>query len=698
MADIYTLLTLIRKAIYGKDVRSAIADSIEQCYTDGKAGSSDLTAREMIQTEKEARNAAIAEEKTDRQNEIAVERQRIDNLIALPEGSTTGDAELIDARLGADGITYDSAGTAIRTQVANLKDDLTDLQTFTKESYELKWRLTVPATANTRILAGAYYIPVDIAQGEIYTVLVTSTTGGVATVDGVYECIADRTATSRGAVTVGTAKQFTASVNVAYITFFIENTNITANDTLVFTITKTINTVDSLEANVKSVSTKANAVNEAMVVVFDDWVVLPNEIRANLKLGNGVCSVTMKQDSTIRFGLQGYDSATYTNRVYDSGWKTDSINALNGLNPELYYMIVAQYGDLRTFDLATIKSETIINGYYYLPSKLNYLDDEIENVKSKTSSLFIGSTTVNTIAHRGDDLYAPQCIDLSYITARKHGLTIAENDLTTSEDGELVMWHDTTLARLGNLVDIEGYLMYTDGTNYYWVKNNVAYTYNGSSYVQSSAAVSSLTRCAGSAYSVNSSGGQIGLPLNILKRIDFGAYMGTEYAGSTILTFEEWVVLCKQLGMGLYIDKKGTYTNAIITEAANTVKKYGMADHASWLGLTPAEITFIRTLLPNARCGVLIHPSQAAINQYAEFNTNKNFFFNGDAKNGMTAEAIQLGLNAGFDVEVWYVDYGTTAEEDILDVIRTAVSYGVTGITLDHYRVDEAFEYLYELV
>jgi len=42
-------------------------------------------------------------------------------------------------------------------------------------------------------------------------------------------------------------------------------------------------------------------------------------------------------------------------------------------------------------------------------------------------------------------------------------------------------------------------------------------------------------------------------------------------------------------------------------------------------------------------------------------------------------------------VEVWFVDYGTRTEAQILSAIRQAVSYGVTGVSLDHYMVADAF-------
>lgn len=92
-----------------------------------KATKEELTAtKNELTAFLNATNTKINTETTNRISEVDIERKRIDNLAKLGEGSTTGDAELTDIRVGADGITYPNAGAAVRGQVGKLHEDISN--------------------------------------------------------------------------------------------------------------------------------------------------------------------------------------------------------------------------------------------------------------------------------------------------------------------------------------------------------------------------------------------------------------------------------------------------------------------------------------------------------------------------------------------------------------------------------------------
>lgn len=77
------------------------------------------------------------EQKKADKTEVDIERKRLDNIIAN-NNNTEGNSELVDIRIGADGITYPSAGGAVREQFAN---NNTKIQQNTSKNTEQDTRL-----------------------------------------------------------------------------------------------------------------------------------------------------------------------------------------------------------------------------------------------------------------------------------------------------------------------------------------------------------------------------------------------------------------------------------------------------------------------------------------------------------------------------------------------------------------------------
>ena len=90
---------------------------------------------------------------------VAVERARIDNFVASP---TPGDSELVDIRVGADGVTYASAGTAVRAQGERISGEV---DTLADAIYS---KIVVTNLFDNRKAVAGYIANDGVVQGAYY--------------------------------------------------------------------------------------------------------------------------------------------------------------------------------------------------------------------------------------------------------------------------------------------------------------------------------------------------------------------------------------------------------------------------------------------------------------------------------------------------------------------------------------------------
>lgn len=143
------------------------AESVtEKAIADGKV-LKDATAREGVAT---------------LDNELTVLENRMNTFTALAEGSTTADAELIDIRNGADGVTYATAGESVRTQFTKKANRGDTNVLFTERDY-LKNAIQITKNLVKEVITGFY------ANGTVgNTVTFTPNVDyGYTVIEGIYD-------------------------------------------------------------------------------------------------------------------------------------------------------------------------------------------------------------------------------------------------------------------------------------------------------------------------------------------------------------------------------------------------------------------------------------------------------------------------------------------------------------------------------
>ena len=308
----------------------------------------------------------------------------------------------------------------------------------------------------------------------------------------------------------------------------------------------------------------------------------------------------------FKMGLYGWsDTCGFWASVLSE--ETSSVSSMNNYvtvlsdknNYEYYEMFknpsyLAVTGDINKdqyFDVSDLVFTDSMTDYYYLADydkngSINQLD--VNALKIELLNRVALEKSVKKIARIGyrpyDSSTPPEQSLASYRMAYQMGYEILLCDVRTTKDGYFVAHHDAT---------INTYARNSEGQS---IKNADPININD------------ITLAEADTY-------------------DFGIYKGSQYAGTKIMRVEEFIALCKELGVTTHLELKETFTNEKLDELIALIKSYGVENDLMINGQNADNLRYIADKLPNAAMGTwVLGITDTLINQIATYGENNPKF------------------------------------------------------------------------
>lgn len=236
---------------------------------------------------------------------------------------------------------------------------------------------------------------------------------------------------------------------------------------------------------------------------------------------------------------------------------------------------------------------------------------------------------IRDIAHRGFSWRAPENTLPAYQLAYEKGFRFVECDLGFTSDKVPVLLHDYTLDR----------------------------TSNGTGNISD-------------------------ISFDDVRKLDFGSWMSSSFAGTKIPSFYEFIDLCKRLSLHPYIEVKETQTNEELDELIRIVNKFGMKEYVTFISFGYSQLTHIKSKLPTTRLGYVVQEINSEIVERTKaLKTGLNDVFIDTFS--YTDESMELAIYDSIPVEIWVAN-----DEDKIQTLHPYVS----GVTSDNLLASEVLK------
>ena len=344
-------------------------------------------------------------------------------------------------------------------------------------------------------------------------------------------------------------------------------------------------------------------------------------------------SIKLTDYTHQRYFVKYWTGSIASANVHDTGWMTEDytlpsdsyvgVSIKNKANDTSPFTFADAYRMLMVIPPNQWQkglSERIEINRYAIADNNEFINSIDEAVTHKMSY-------VKGINHRGFNTEAPENTLPAFVLSRKKGFLYVETDIRYTSDGVAVLLHDETINRTARNAD---------GTE-----------------LTETVYISDIT-------------------LAQAREYVFCKDMYSEYPTVQIPTFEEFITLCRNIGLHPYVEIKGsTYDASVLVDI---VKGCGMLRNITWISFGEGYLAQVKTADPKARLGLLVTDVTSTNIDYAQgLKTDDNEVFI-DAGNDHQSDNVALCKAAGIPLEV----YTLNSEASI-----TSANAYISGVSSD---------------